>query len=70
MANDPRAQPELEAGRATVRDGRPGTDPAHPGGALPDATFPELIGRLINGVSDLADRQIDLAKQEINRNQG
>jgi hypothetical protein len=32
---------------------------------LPQATLPELIGRLINDVSDLADRQIELAKQEI-----
>ena len=39
-------------------------DAAH-GGPLPQATLPELIGRLINDVSDLADRQIDLAKQEI-----
>jgi hypothetical protein len=30
-----------------------------------DATTPELIGRLINDVSDLADRQIEMAKQEI-----
>jgi Putative Actinobacterial Holin-X, holin superfamily III len=45
-------------------DGRPGPDPAH-GGPLPQATLMELIGRLINDVSDLADRQIDLAKQEI-----
>jgi hypothetical protein len=28
--------------------------------------MPELAGRLINDVSDLADRQIELAKQEIN----
>jgi Putative Actinobacterial Holin-X, holin superfamily III len=41
-----------------------GLDPAH-GGPLPQATLIELIGRLINDVSDLADRQIDLAKQEI-----
>src|SRR5437868_10955198 len=47
-------------------NGRPGVplDPAH-GGPLPQATLPELIGRLINDVSDLADRQIELAKQEI-----
>jgi hypothetical protein len=45
-------------------DGRSGLDPAH-GGPLPDATLPELVGRLINDVSDLADRQIELAKQEI-----
>src|SRR5262245_7262477 len=45
-------------------DGRSGMDPAH-SGPLPDATFPELVGRLINDVSDLADRQIELAKQEI-----
>src|SRR5579864_8558513 len=48
-------------------DGRAGLDtldPAH-GGPLPQATLIELIGRLINDLSDLADRQIDLAKQEI-----
>jgi hypothetical protein len=52
-------------------NGRPGAngvpaalDPAH-SGPLPEATLPELIGRLINDVSDLADRQIELAKQEI-----
>ena len=27
--------------------------------------MPELVGRLINDVSDLADRQIELAKQEV-----
>jgi hypothetical protein len=47
-----------------VTNGRTGVDPAH-GGPLPAATFPELIGRLINDLSDLADRQIELAKQEI-----
>src|ERR1700694_738071 len=45
-------------------NGRSEPDPAH-GGPLPRATFPELIGRLINDASDLADRQIELAKQEI-----
>ena len=45
-------------------DGQAGLDPAH-GGPLPQATLIELIGRLINDLSDLADRQIDLAKQEI-----
>jgi len=39
-------------------------DPAHRG-PLPDATILELVGRLINSTSDLADRQIELAKQEI-----
>ena len=63
-------QPELTAA-AAARNGYggaigrvDGTDPAHRG-PLPEATFPELIGRLINDVSDLADRQVDLAKQEI-----
>ncbi len=49
------------------QDGRVGAafaDPAHTG-PLPNASFPELIGRLINDVSDLADRQIELAKQEV-----
>src|SRR5216683_2700901 len=45
-------------------NGRAGLDPAH-GGPLPQATLPELLGRLINDVSDLADRQIELAKQEV-----
>jgi hypothetical protein len=59
-----------EPGTAAARDGRQsangraGPDPAH-GGPLPQATFPELIGRLINDVSELADRQLELAKQEI-----
>jgi hypothetical protein len=63
-------QPQLTA-PAGGRNGQAGTngridgaDPAHRG-PLPEATFPELIGRLINDVSDLADRQVDLAKQEI-----
>jgi Putative Actinobacterial Holin-X, holin superfamily III len=62
--------PRPESGTATARDGRIGansrstTDPAH-GGPLPEATLPELAGRLINDVSDLADRQIDLARLEI-----
>src|SRR5437016_11009375 len=45
-------------------DGRSGLDPAH-AGPLPQATLPELIGRLINDLSELADRQIELARQEI-----
>jgi len=59
-----------EPGAGAARDGRHRAngrsepDAAH-GGPLPRATFPELIGRLINDVSDLADRQIELAKQEI-----
>jgi hypothetical protein len=59
-----------ERGSAATVDGRdrsngqPGVDPAH-GGPLPQATLPELIGRLINDFSDLADRQIELARQEI-----
>jgi hypothetical protein len=50
-------------------DGQAGLDPAH-GGPLPQATLIELIGRLINDVSDLADRQIDLAKQEVGEAKG
>lgn len=45
-------------------NGQSGRDPAH-GGPLPQATLPEIFGRLINDVSDLADRQIELAKQEL-----
>jgi hypothetical protein len=64
-----RDQPELNTVRSVGHNGSNGTtaqptDPAHTG-ALPNATLPELVGRLINDVSDLADRQIDLAKQEI-----
>lgn len=60
--------PERGAAAATDgRDrsnGRSGLDPAH-GGPLPQATLPELVGRLINDVSDLADRQVELAREEI-----
>jgi len=72
VASPVRDQPELDPSAATRngrggadgRAGGAGVDPAH-GGPLPDATFPQLIGRLINDVSDLADGQIELAKQEI-----
>jgi hypothetical protein len=60
----------LEAGATADRNGQVPTDPAHSRGQLPDATFPELIGRIINDVSDLADTQIQLAKQEINEAKG
>src|SRR5215470_4223898 len=68
MRDQPELRPAAAAGDgiggANGRNGASAADPAH-GGLLPDATFPELIGRLINDVSDLADRQIDLAKQEV-----
>ena len=52
-------------GSVSTADGRAAYhDPAHDG-PLPQATLPELVGRLINDVSDLADRQLELAKQEI-----
>ena len=56
--------PTPELTPAVRLDGRDRSDPAHTG-PLPQATLPELVGRLINDVSDLADRQIELAKQEI-----
>jgi hypothetical protein len=59
-----RDQPELSRDGRAGSNGRAGPDPAH-GGPLPHATFAELLGRLINDVSDLADRQIELAKQEV-----
>jgi hypothetical protein len=59
----PEQRPALVNGR-DQSDGQAGLDPAH-GGPLPQATLIELVGRLINDTSDLADRQIDLAKQEI-----
>jgi hypothetical protein len=40
-------------------------DPAHRPGPLLEASIVELFGRLVNDVSDLADRQIELARQEI-----
>jgi hypothetical protein len=49
------------SGRA---NGRAGLDPAHDG-PLPGATLLELLGRMINDVSDLADRQLELARQEV-----
>ena len=60
----PSVSPAAGADRDRRPDGRSGLDPAH-GGPLPQATLLELVGRLINDVSDLADRQIELAKQEI-----
>ena len=71
MATSLRDQPALDATASTTQAGRGGADgrltvdPAH-GGPIPEATFIELFGRLINDVSDLADRQIELAKQEVN----
>jgi hypothetical protein len=56
--------PTPDRGAAVTLDGRDRSDPAH-SGPLPRATLPELAGRLINDVSDLADRQVELAKQEI-----
>lgn len=55
--------PDEAVGRAAISFD-PTVDPAHRG-PLHQATFPELIGRLINDLSDLADRQIELAKQEV-----
>ena len=46
-------------------NGRARVDPAH-GGPVDEATFAELLGRLINDLSELADKQIELAKQEVN----
>jgi uncharacterized membrane protein YqjE len=48
-------------------DGRVGAEFAPPAQTrpLPDESLPQLVGRLINDVSDLADRHIELAKQEI-----
>jgi len=55
--------PPLAPGTATS-NGHVAADPAHTG-PLPQATLLELFGRLINDASDLLDRQIELAKQEI-----
>jgi hypothetical protein len=46
-------------------NGRSRLDPAH-GGPVDQATFAELIGRVVNDLSELADKQIELAKQEVN----
>jgi hypothetical protein len=66
----PRDQPQPAPAEARARDGRDEAngrarlDPVH-GGPLPQATLLELIGLLVTRVSDLADTQIELAKQEI-----
>ena len=39
--------------------------PGSHSGPVVDASFPELVGRLVNDGSDLLDKQIELAKQEI-----
>ena len=54
----------LPAAPGTAAPNGRALDPAHDG-PLPDATILELFGRVINDASDLADRQIELAKQEI-----
>ena len=64
MTSDPPDRPTATVNGREHSNGRAEPDPAH-GGPLPQATLPELVGRLINDVSDLADRQIDLAKQEV-----
>ncbi|HLZ29640.1 MAG TPA: phage holin family protein [Chloroflexota bacterium] len=64
MAFTLRDRPDLDGRHGSNGRAGPEPDPAH-GGPLPQATFAELIGRLINDVSDLADRQIELAKQEV-----
>jgi hypothetical protein len=56
---------DLAANGRNYPDGSSSADPAHLPGPLPQATFAELIGRLVNDLSDLADRQIELARQEI-----
>ena len=68
-ATSPRDQPELNASvssaATTAQDGRSGSAPAATH-ALPEATFVELLRRIITDVSDLADEQVELAKLEIN----
>ncbi len=50
-------------------NGRARDDGVH-GGPVRDATFQELVGRLINDFSELVDRQIELAKQEVREDIG
>jgi hypothetical protein len=59
-----RGSPAPTADGRDRSNGQSGLDPAH-GGPLPRATLPELVGRLINDLSDLVDRQVELARQEI-----
>ncbi len=71
IAVEPRDRPEHASTLAVHTNGRTqpnghvSADPAHLPGPLPEATFVELVGRLINDASDLADRQVELARQEI-----
>lgn len=44
--------------------GSPRADRSHTGGPVVDATLLELVGRFVNDLSELADKQIELAKQE------
>ena len=60
----PERGPDPPATGPSLPNGQAALDPAH-GGPLPQATLPELVGRMLNDVSDLADRQIELAKLEI-----
>ena len=52
-----------------VADGASRRDAAHIYGApVTQATTPELVGRIVNNVSDLVDKQLLLAKQELGEN--
>jgi hypothetical protein len=59
-----RDRPTVGDFRLPTRDGGVRVDRAH-GGPVSDATTPELVGRIINDFSDIVDRQIELAKQEV-----
>lgn len=53
-------------GGADTGDAGGAPDHAHlHGGPVSAASFPELIGRIVNDASDLVDRQLELAKQEV-----
>ena len=58
------ARPTFDDYSRQSLDGGVRVDRAH-GGPVGDATTSELIGRVINDFSDLVDRQIELAKQEV-----
>ncbi len=77
------AQTDPGPGGPDAAIGRPRTVPAAPphgdgrippGGAstsrVTEATLAELIGRIVNDLSDLVDKQIELAKQEIREDVG
>ncbi len=61
--------PSSRASAQRPANGRAAGDSGH-AGPVSDATLLELLGRIVNDLSDLVDKQIQLAKQEVREDLG